>query len=141
MYISKTSLDHHLDNVKILLAGRGMNTLEKRKYPRFGSHNLVFYVCFDEENHMTSGGMGRTLNVSEGGILLETHTPINLHPSVSLTIGLEDELMDIKGKVTFSKKRADGKFENGIKFLEGDEKKLRFLKQFIIIFTGESDRL
>jgi len=130
-----------LDDVKILSLGKGMNTFDKRKYPRIDSHNLVSYVCLDEENHISGGGMGRTLNVSEGGILLETHIPINLHPAVSLTIGLEDELMNIEGKVTYSKKRADGKFETGIQFLESDEKKLRFLKQFITLFTGESDNL
>lgn len=130
-----------MDHVKILPLGNEMNTPEKRKYPRIDTHNLVSYVCLDEKNHISGAGMGRTLNVSEGGILLETHIPINVHPAVSLTIGLEDELMNIKGKVTYLKKRADGKFENGIQFLESDERKLRFLKQFITLFTGESDNL
>lgn len=118
-----------------------MNTAEKRKHPRIGSHNLVSYVRLDEENRVSGEGMGRTLNVSEGGILLETHIPINLRQAVSLTIALEDEIMDFRGTVTYSKRRADGKFENGIRFTEDDVRKVQFLKQFITIFRGEADTL
>jgi hypothetical protein len=45
--------------------------------------------------------------------------------------------MDIKGKVTYNKKRDDGKFESGIQFIESDESKTRILKQFSVIFKGE----
>ena len=55
-----------------------MMTLEKRIKPRADSHNILSYVCLDEENEIVEQGMGRTLNVSEGGILLETHDSIDL---------------------------------------------------------------
>ena len=62
--------------------------------------------------------MGRTLNISEGGILLETHIPIDSQNAVALAIGLEDELINIKGTVIFSTPGKDEKFEAGIEFLE-----------------------
>ncbi|RJR36504.1 MAG: PilZ domain-containing protein [Desulfobacteraceae bacterium] len=111
---------------------------EKRKYPRTGSHNLVSYVCRDEKNNVVCEGMGRTLNVSEGGILLETHDALDTSDSISLTVALEDELMDLEGRVAFSNKRADGNYETGIQFRGFEEKKIRFLRQFITIFAGES---
>ena len=114
-----------------------MTTDEKRRKPRVGSHNLLSYVCLDSENQTMTQGMGRTLNVSEGGILLETHDSINPEHTILLTIALEDEIIDVKGKITFQKKREDGKHEQGIQFIELDEKINRFLKQYVVIFKGE----
>src|SRR3989304_5663028 len=81
---------------------------EKRKHARTGSHNLVSYVCRDEMNRVRSEGMGRTMNVSEGGILLETREPFDPSCTISLTLALEDELMDIRGRVVFTRKSAAG---------------------------------
>ena len=75
--------------------------------------------------------------MSEGGILLETHVPMDSQHTVSLTIGLEDDLMDFKGKIGHCRQREDGKFESGIEFIETDETKLRFFKQFMLIFKGQ----
>ena len=109
---------------------------EKRKHPRTGSHNLVSYVCRDDKNHVVCEGMGRTLNVSEGGILLETRDALDPSHTVSLTVALEDDLMDIQGRVAFSKKRSNGNYETGIQFLGFEEKKIRLLRQFITIYGG-----
>jgi len=118
-----------------------MVTDEKRIDPRIESSNLLSYICLDENNHEMMQGMGRTLNVSEGGILLETHVPIDPHHIVSLTMALEDDLMDFKGKIAYSRKREDGKFESGIEFIEMDEEKQRFYRQYILIFRGQENRL
>ena len=110
---------------------------EMRNKERIGSHNLVSYVCLDENNNEIKQGIGRTLNISEGGILLETHTPIETGARVSLTIGMEEDLMDIRGKIAHSGARADGKFENGIQFSAMNAEEMKFLQQFITIFRGE----
>ncbi len=114
-----------------------MTDQEKRKNPRINSHNLISYVCLDENNKPIRQGMGRTLDISEGGILLETHLPIDSQNIMSLTISLEDETMVIQGKVIHNKKRNDGKFECGLKFIEMDEIKKRILKQVILMFRDE----
>jgi hypothetical protein len=114
-----------------------MATDEKRIDLRIESSNLLSYVCLDENNREMMQGMGRTLNVSEGGILLETHVFLDPHYSVSLTIALEDELMVFKGKITHFRKREDGKCESGIEFIEMDEVKSSFLRQYIVIFKDQ----
>jgi hypothetical protein len=115
-----------------------MNNKEKRRSERIDSHNLISYVTLNEKDKPIGQGMGRTLNISEGGILLETHAILDPNYIVSFTISLEDVIMDVKGKVTFSKKRDDGKFESGIKFIDSDESKTRMLKQFSVIFKAEN---
>ena len=83
--------------------------------------------------------MGRTLDVSEGGILLETHAPIDLQHTISLTIGLEDDLTDITGKVVYCRAGEPGKFESGIEFQEKDEAELRNLKEYIKAFREQEE--
>ena len=85
--------------------------------------------------------MGRTLNVSEGGILLETHVPLDQEHIVSLTISMEDEIIDIQGNISFQQKREDGMFESGIQFFEPDEKQLKIIKQYTILFQEEMEKL
>lgn len=75
--------------------------------------------------------------MGEGGILLETHAPIEQPDTVTLTLGLEEEMMAIKGRIIFSKKRADGRFETGIQFMEMDDQRRRSLRQYILIFKDE----
>jgi hypothetical protein len=113
-----------------------MTTKEQRQHDRIASLNLLNYVGMDENDQEMAQGMGRTLNVSESGILLETHIPMEEKTFVLLTIGLEDELVDIRGKVAHSKPGKEGKFEAGIRFLESDETAHRVLKKYVDAFSG-----
>lgn len=115
--------------------------VKKRKKERIPSTNLLTYFCIDENDQTLLQGMGRTLNVSEGGILLETHVPIDPQCIVCLTIGMEDDLMHFRGKIIHSRERDDGKFESGVEFVEMDKQKLRFLKQYIIIFKDQENKM
>jgi c-di-GMP-binding flagellar brake protein YcgR len=107
-----------------------MATQEKRKHARISSLNLS-YVCLDENNQIIKQGMGRSLNVSESGILLETHFPIDEQHIVTLTLGLEEDLVDIKGRPVHTRINDAGKYEVGIEFLKSDAKTRKALKKFI----------
>jgi len=114
-----------------------MATKEKRKHPRISSLNLS-YVCLDENNEIIKQGMGRSLNVSESGILLETHFPIDDQLIVTLTLGLEEELVDIKGRPVHTRINDDGKYEVGIEFFKSDVKTQKALKKFIDTFQKKN---
>ena len=116
-----------------------MDTQEKRKHARFNSLNLS-YVCLDENNQVIKQGMGRTLNVSESGILLETHFPIDKTHIVTLTLGLGEDLVDIKGRPVHTRKNKGGKFEVGIEFTESDPKASQSLKKFADAFRGQNEK-
>jgi hypothetical protein len=114
-----------------------MTITDKRQHPRIDSLNLISYVCIDETDTDVIQGMGRTLNVSEGGILLETHIQIDSKHTLSLTIGLEEDLVDIKGEVAHSKPGKDDNFVTGIQFFETDEEALRVLKKYVKAFKEQ----
>lgn len=111
-----------------------MTIPDKRKHSRIRSLNLLSYVCVDQNGEAVMQGMGRTLDVSEGGILLETHAPIDTEYTVSLAIGLEDDLTNINGRAVYSKVGEAGRFECGIEFQEKGEGTPRILKKYIKAF-------
>ena len=110
---------------------------EHRKHRRIHSTNLLNYVCLDEEGNGFAQGMGRTLNVSESGILLETHAPMDPKTIVSLTIGMEEEIIEIKGTTIYSQKNEAGSFETGIEFVDIQAAELTVLQKFVQAFEGD----
>ena len=116
-----------------------MTTNDKRLHKRIDALNLLSYVCIDENDQVVLQGMGRTLNVSQGGILLETHIQMDSKYTVSLTIGLEEGLVDIKGEIAHSSpgKGKGENYESGIQFLEMDEPVLQVLKKYVKAFEKQ----
>jgi hypothetical protein len=107
-----------------------MTSENKRKHARIESLNLS-YICLDEDKNIVKQGMGRTLNISESGILLETHFPIESKHTLQLTISLEENLLDIQGKPVHIRSIDGGKYQVGIQFQELDKKSTGILKKFI----------
>ena len=113
-----------------------MNEKEKRKFERVDSLNLSYLLIDAENDEVEKQTMGRTLNVSEAGILLETHLPVATGRHMLLSIGLEDDLVDIKGRVVHSHKSSYGKYELGIEFLDLNPDTFRILQKFIKAFLA-----
>jgi hypothetical protein len=104
---------------------------EKRRSPRINSLNLLSYLCMDEEGEVVTRGVGRTLNVSKGGILLETHAPIDPTHSLSLVIAMENDLLDVRGEVVEHWVGEGGKHKTRIRFTEAEGPALDILREFI----------
>ncbi len=108
-------------------------TAEKRRHIRIDSKNLS-YVCVDEQGSVVNEGMGRTLNISESGILLEANFCADVDKKVSLTLALEEELVDIGGRVVHCRFADSDKYETGIQFVDMDDNALAMVKRFIALF-------
>jgi hypothetical protein len=106
---------------------------EKRKHIRVNALNLS-HVAVDDREEAVKQAIGRTLNVSETGILLETHFPIESDQNVELTLGFEEDLVNLKGKVIHLLNGETGKFEMGIQFTDIDEEAILVIKDFITRF-------
>ena len=114
-----------------------MTTEDRRRHSRIKALNLISYTCIDEADQVLSQGMGRNLNLSEDGILLETHVSVNPKHTVVMAIGLEDDLINIKGRVVYSIDGGDKRFEAGIEFIERDEATLEVLRKYIKAFKEQ----
>lgn len=107
-----------------------MTIVEKRQYLRYPSVNLS-YVCLDEEKQVVKQSMGRTLNISESGVLLETHFEISELYTIRLTIGIENETVEIEGRVIYSNPLDNGKFGTGIEFSDESAEKQQIWLNYI----------
>lgn len=112
-----------------------MEKKDKRRQKRYESTNLLSYVCIDSEGRQWKQGMGRTLNINETGIKLETHEPIETRYIVLLALGIGDEVMDVKGEVIYCNRGESGRFESGIEFRAMDEDAFAILKKFVQEFN------
>ncbi len=113
-----------------------MTTIERRRHPRVDSINLLAYTTFGDDERIKSQGMGRTLNVSQSGILLETHEAMEGDDHVAVTIALEEELVFIRGSVVRCIKADDGTFASGIKFFDMTDNELAALQDYIQAFLA-----
>jgi len=117
---------------------------EKRKHQRIASLNLLHVEVY-KEDRLIKQGAGRTLNVSESGILLEIHFPIvdSDNVVIQLTIGLKEDLLEIKGKSVRYLQTASGIFQIGILFDEitdnaTDTTLKEYIKEFLALKSDSS---
>ena len=117
-----------------------MSGADKRESERKPSLNLLDYVLLDPDGKPYNRAMARTLNVSEKGILLETHMEIPPGQMMLITLGLDDDLVEIKGRVTHSECcRTDAeKCCAGIEFLEMTDNDRRVLRRYLRAFNDEN---
>ena len=114
-----------------------MRTNDKRQHQRIDALNLISYSCIDATENVVAQGMGRTLNVSEDGILLETHVSIDPEYTIELAIGLEDDLINIRGSIIYTNPGINDKYQAGIEFLETDSATIETLKKYIKVFSKQ----
>jgi len=108
---------------------------EKRKFPRVKINNLLSYVCVDGNNVEVDHGVGRALDISQMGLLLESHTPIESEIILLTTITDKNELLDIRGRVAYCQKPEPKIFHTGVQFLENKEKIRQIVVNMIKIYN------
>jgi hypothetical protein len=113
---------------------------EKRKYPRVKTDNLISYVCMDEEGNELDQGIGRALDISQGGLLLESHTPIRSEKILLASVDVNNELIEINGEVAYCRESGPGMFLTGIRFLESNEKIRNVVINLVKVYNLQKNR-
>lgn len=102
----------------------------QRKHVRTESLNLSFF-CVDHDDNVMAQGMGRTMNLSETGILLETNVELTPGQSVDMEIALQNDLIDARGTVAHSNPADNDQFHTGIEFTEISDADKEIIKQHL----------
>lgn len=108
-------------------------TTERRNFIRPEALNLLDYLVVDEQGRQGDYAMARTLNVSEGGILMETHIPLPKGQQVMVTLGLEDKLVDVMGRIVYSA-LISGRHQNGVEFFHVADSDKQVLDNYVEAF-------
>ena len=115
-----------------------MAGIEHRESERTDTLNLVDYVVLSKSGEPLHRAMARTLNVSEKGILLETHLPFEKGQELLLTIGLKNNLFEFKGRIVHTEKQEDDVFGYGIEFIDMCDKGMTVLTAFLTAFNKKN---
>lgn len=94
---------------------------EKRRFPRLESVNLVSYTQLDDEQNPMDMGICKSLDLSVGGVTIETHKPLMVNSSLEMVIALGERLIKSKGRVVHSRKMGRERYDVGVCFNEVDE--------------------
>ncbi len=96
---------------------RELNSVrEKRASRRIRSLNLTSYTPKkgDKQEYIVS--IGRTLDVSEGGVKVETHRKLDNGTELEMDIAVEEKIITAKGEVVHTEELKNGLFGTGIRF-------------------------
>lgn len=117
-----------------------MKQREQRKFIRYDSLHLLDYLVLDEEGKPGIYSMGRTIDVSLDGLKLETTTELSLNTRLLITVGIEDDLVDLEGQTTHAHPQ-DGRYISGITFLKTSKEGRRVLAKYIEAFQRRKKEL
>jgi c-di-GMP-binding flagellar brake protein YcgR len=108
-------------------------TSERRRFIRPEALNLLDYLVVDDQGRQGEYSMARTLNVSKGGILMETHRQLPKGQQVMITLGLNDQLIDVMGRIVYVVGAA-GRFHSGIEFFHLSDTDKHVLDRYVTAF-------
>jgi hypothetical protein len=117
-----------------------MKQREQRKFIRYDSLHLLDYLVLDEEGKPGTYSMGRTIDVSLDGLKLETTTRFTPNTRLLITVGIEDDLVDLEGQTTHAHPQ-DGRYISGITFLKTTKEGRRVLTKYIEAFQRRKKEL
>lgn len=110
--------------------------MNERRNERLEAITLLDYTALDDMGKTINHSMGRTLNVSEGGVLLDTHIPFRVGQTIVLAIELEEEIVEFTGKVVHIEKNEQGRYSSGIEFEDCSSEDQKILHEYLKAFNS-----
>jgi len=104
---------------------------DKRKYQRVDIRVLASFDCYDEVGELFCQKLGLILDVSLGGMLIETDDIIKANYVEVVFVNYEHKLMSIVGSIVHSRKSESGKAKTGICFHGADSENIKIATNLI----------
>jgi len=107
---------------------------DHRAHPRVETCNLISFQCIDAAGKTVRQGMGKALDVSKNGLMLESSLPVESEYVSLMSTDPDNRLIEIVGKVTYSRRARTGGYKTGIQFAGGSDENIRFATSLIKTF-------
>jgi c-di-GMP-binding flagellar brake protein YcgR len=118
-----------------------MGETNQRQYARVETCNLISYACIDDQGTMIKQGMGKALDISQNGLMLESGYPIESEYISLMSADPDDRLVNIVGKVAYTRRSRTGSYKIGIRFTGSHEENVRFATSLIKTFHYRRTKL
>ena len=104
---------------------------EKRKYPRIKVNVPVSYDCFDDDEELFEQKLGTILDVSEGGLLIESDSLIDANYVKIVVVGFDNKIYSIVASTVHSRKLEQGIVRTGFCFHGDSSESIKFVSMVI----------
>jgi len=104
---------------------------DKRKYPRVNIRVLGSFDCYNEDGELSYQMLGVILDVSLGGMLIETDEIIKANYVEIIFVNYENKLMSVVGSIVHSRKSENGKARTGLCFHGADSENVKITTNLI----------
>jgi len=104
---------------------------DKRKYPRVDIRVLASFDCYNEDGELFYQKLGVILDVSIGGMLIETDDIIEANYVEIVFVNYKNKLMSIVGSIVHSRISENGKAKTGICFHGADSENIKIATNLI----------
>ena len=105
--------------------------MNKRKFPRVNIYILASFDCFDEDGELFDQKLGVILDISLGGMLIETDDIVKANYVEIVFVNYEQKIMSIVGSIVHSRKTENGKAKTGICFHGADSENIKITTNLI----------
>jgi hypothetical protein len=117
-----------------------MTETEKRKFIRYDALHLLDYNVVAKDGSKGIYSMGRTLDVSIDGIKMEIKDQLPPGTLLLVTVGLEENLIELLGEVTHTETKA-GRYISGIAFQRMTKEGRKIFTQYAEAFRQRQEQL
>ena len=105
---------------------------KKPRHKRLETLNLVSLSHKDPEGHVDLEIVGRTLDLSEGGILLECSQSVpSENKEVEVILGIREHIIKVKGEIVHMRDLEDDNVGLGIAFRDLSAENARIINGFM----------
>ena len=104
---------------------------DKRKHPRINIWVPASLECYDDNGELFNRKLGVILDISLGGMLIETDDIVKANYVKIVFVNYEQKLMSIVGSIVHSKKSESGKAKTGICFHGADSENIKIATNLI----------
>ena len=118
-----------------------MDNVNRRKHVRVETNNLIAHETIGRDGKVVSRSMGKALNVSRSGILLETSYPIVAEGISLMAVDLDDNLIEMKGRPIYCRETYTGMYQTGISFIGTEKDTAKFAVKLIKLFHHRKHNL
>ena len=106
--------------------------MERRKQSRKSLHCQVYFICVSKDGRESAQDIGVARDISRGGMMLETTTPINTTEIRIIASTSDNRKIEASGGVIYSMEIAEGKYSTGIYFQSKPEEAALFVEQLML---------
>jgi hypothetical protein len=118
-----------------------MATRNQRKHPRVPTSNLIAFNLYDDSGTLLNHSMARALDISQSGIRIETAHMIASDRISLMSADIRNKLVEIKGRVVYSRDNGADRYETGISFEGTETENVEFAKQLVKVFHRRKNGL